>query len=150
VYFNPWRSHMGICQFQLELFLMWQTRELTYPIVTTLTVLFFVLPLLFIRLRQNLRLKFTLTKIRRLFNYTFLLHIGLGLLLHLTFIVFGESIFGELTKSKWFKLISMATVWFYIIGLFYYAPAIVMLNLIIELIHLIKKKLPPNKHLDSP
>ena len=118
---------------------MGQTTDLTYPIVTSLTVLFFVLPLIFIILWKRPNTKSILTKIRLIFNYTLLLQIGLGLLLYLILLVFGGTIFGELTKSEWFELISMATVWFYIIGLFYYIPAIVLLNLIIGVVNLIKK-----------
>jgi len=42
--------------------------------------------------------------------------------------------------AKTFEVISFATVWFYIIGLFYYIPSIVLMNLVIWLIILTRKK----------
>jgi hypothetical protein len=86
---------------------------------------------------------FSLTKIRQLFNYSLIPQLGLGLLLYLTFLVFGGNIFGNLTKTNWFELISIATLWFYIIGVFYYIPSVVVLNLIVGLINLIRKNKKP-------
>lgn len=119
---------------------MKETTDFTYIIVTTITVLFFALPLLFTVYRQRRQLSFNPTKIRLLFNHSLLLQIGLGLLFYLTFLVFGGDIFGDLSRAKWFEIISIATVWFYIIGIFYYIPGIVLMNLVIWFIILTRKK----------
>lgn len=119
---------------------MKETTDLTYTIVTITTVLLFALPLLFVIYRKRKQLTFNPTKIRQLFNHTLLLQIVLGLLLYLSFLVIGGDFFGNLTSAKWFEIISIATVWFYIIGLFYYIPSIVLMNLVIWLIILTRKK----------
>ena len=117
--------------------------DIEYILITTLTVLFFVLPVVFSLNRLKHKMTFSLTKIIRLFNYSLIPQIGLGLLLYLTFLVFGGNIFGNLTKTNWFELISIATLWFYIIGVFYYIPSVVVLNLIVGLINLIRKNKKP-------
>ena len=119
---------------------MKETTDLTYTIVTITTVLLFALPLLVVIYRKRKQLTFNPTKIRQLFNHTLLLQIVLGLLLYFSFLVFGRDFFGNLTSAKWFEIISIATVWFYIIGLFYYIPSIVLMNLVIWLIILTRKK----------
>jgi hypothetical protein len=119
---------------------MKETTDLTYTIVTITTVLLFALPLLFVIYLKRKQLTFNPTKIRQLFNHTLLLQIVLGLLLYLSFLVFGGDFFGNLTSAKWFEIISIATVWFYIIGLFYYIPSIVLMNLVIWLIILRRRK----------
>ena len=119
---------------------MKETTDLTYTIVTTTTVLLFALPLLFMIYQKRKQLSLNPTEIRQLFNYTLLLQIVLGLLLYLTFLVFGGDIFGALTSAKWFEIISIATVWFYIIGLFYYIPGIILMYLVTWLIILTQKK----------
>jgi len=88
-------------------------------------------------------MNFSPSKIRLLFNYSLLIQIGLGLILYLTFLVYGGAIFGDLTKTEWFELIGMATVWFYLVGLIYYIPAVILLNLIIGLIIFISKNKKP-------
>jgi hypothetical protein len=117
--------------------------DIEYILITTLTVLFFVLPFVFTLNRLKHKMTFSLTKIRQLFNYSLIPQLGLGLLLYLTFLVFGGNIFGNLTKTNWFELISIATLWFYIIGVFYYIPSVVVLNLIVGLINLIRKNKNP-------
>jgi hypothetical protein len=117
--------------------------DIEYILITTLTVLFFVLPVVFTLNRLKHKMTFSLTKIRQLFNYSLIPQLGLGLLLYLTFLVFGGNIFGNLTKTNWFELISIATLWFYIIGVFYYIPSVVVLNLIVGLINLIRKNKNP-------
>jgi hypothetical protein len=117
--------------------------DIEYILITTLTVLFFVLPVVFTLNRLKHKMTFSLTKIRQLFNYSLIPQLGLGLLLYLTFLVFGGNIFGNLTKTNWFELISIATLWFYIIGVFYYIPSVVVLNLIVGLINLIRKNKKP-------
>jgi hypothetical protein len=86
---------------------------------------------------------FSLKKIRLLFNYSLIAQLGLGLLLYLTFLVLGGTVFGNLTKTNWFEIISIATLWFYIIGVFYYIPSVVVLNLTVGLINLIRKNKKP-------
>jgi hypothetical protein len=117
--------------------------DIEYILITTLTVLFFVLPFVFTLNRLKHKMTFSLTKIRQLFNYSLIPQLGLGLLLYLTFLVFGGNIFGNLTKTNWFELISIATLWFYIIGVFYYIPSVVVLNLIVGLINLTRKNKKP-------
>jgi hypothetical protein len=117
--------------------------DIEYILITTLTVLFFVLPVVFTLNRLKHKMTFSLTKIRQLFNYSLIPQLGLGLLLYLTFLVFGGNIFGNLTKTNWFELISIATLWFYIIGVFYYIPSVVVLNLIVGLINLTRKNKKP-------
>ena len=117
--------------------------DIEYILITTLTVLFFVLPVVFMLNRLKHKMTFSLTKIRLLFNYSLIPQLGLGLLLYLTFLVFGGNIFGNLTKTNWYELISIATLWFYIIGVFYYIPSVVVLNLIVGLINLIRKNKKP-------
>jgi hypothetical protein len=125
--------------------------DIEYILITTLTVLFFVLPFVFTLNRLKHKMTFSLTKIRQLFNYSLIPQLGLGLLLYLTFLVFGGNIFGNLTKTNWFELISIATLWFYIIGVFYYIPSVVVLNLIVGLINLIRKnKKPAGNRVDRP
>lgn len=119
---------------------MKETTDLTYTIVTIITVLLFALPLLYIIYRKRKQLTLKPKEIRKLFNHTLLLQILLGLFLYLTFLVFGGNIFGDLTSAKWFEVISIAIVWFYIIGLFYYIPSIFLMNLVILLIFLTRKK----------
>ena len=119
---------------------MKETTDLTYTFVTTITVLLFALPLLIMIYRKRKQLTLNPTEIRQLFNHSLLLQIILGLLLYLTFLVFGGDIFGDLTSAKWFEIISIATVWFYIIGLFYYIPSVVLMNLVIWLIVLTSRK----------
>lgn len=119
---------------------MKETTDLTYTIVTIITVLLFALPLLYMIYRKRKQLTLNPKEIRKLFNHTLLLQILLGLFLYLTFLVFGGNIFGDLTSAKWFEVISIAIVWFYIIGLFYYIPSIVLMNLVIWLIILTRKK----------
>lgn len=119
---------------------MKETTDLTYTIVTIITVLLFALPLLYMIYRKRKQLTLNPTEIRKLFNHTLLLQILLGLFLYLTFLVFGGDIFGDLTSAKWFEVISIATVWFYIIGLFYYIPSVVLMNLVIWLIIITKNK----------
>lgn len=119
---------------------MKETTDLTYTIVTIITVLLFALPLLYIIYRKRKQLTLKPKEIRKLFNHTLLLQILLGLFLYLTFLVFGGDIFGDLTSAKWFEVISIAIVWFYIIGLFYYIPSIFLMNLVILLIFLTRKK----------
>ena len=138
MFYNLW-----ICEFQSELHLMTTNSDIEYILITTLTVLFFVLPVVFSLNRLKHKMTFSLTKIIRLFNYSLIPQIGLGLLLYLTFLVFGGNIFGNLTKTNWFELISIATLWFYIIGVFYYIPSVVVLNLIVGLINLIRKNKKP-------
>lgn len=117
--------------------------DIEYILITTLTVLFFVLPVVFTLNRLKHKMTFSLTKIRLLFNYSLIPQLGLGLLLYLTFLVFGGNIFGNLTKTNWFELISIATLWFYIIGVFYYIPSVVVLNLTVGIINLIRKNKKP-------
>ncbi len=117
--------------------------DLEYILITTLTVLLFILPVVLTLNRLKHKMTFSLTKIRLLFNYSLIPQLGLGLLLYLTFLVFGGNIFGNLTKTNWFELISIATLWFYIIGVFYYIPSVVVLNLIVGLINLIRKNKKP-------
>jgi len=117
--------------------------DIEYILITTLTVLFFVLPVVLTLNRLKHKMTFSLTKIRLLFNYSLIPQLGLGLLLYLTFLVFGGNLFGNLTKTNWFELISIATLWFYIIGVFYYIPSVVVLNLIVGLINLIRKNKKP-------
>ena len=119
---------------------MKETTDLTSTIVTIITVLLFALPLLYMIYRKRKQLTLNPKEIRKLFNHTLLLQILLGLFLYLTFLVFGGDIFGDLTSAKWFEVISIATVWFYIIGLFYYIPSIVLMNLVIWLIILTRMK----------
>ena len=108
MFYNLW-----ICEFQSELHLMTTNSDIEYILITTLTVLFFVLPVVLSLNRLKHKMTFSLTKIIRLFNYSLIPQIGLGLLLYLTFLVFGGNIFGNLTKTNWFELISIATLWFY-------------------------------------
>src|SRR5690554_8143006 len=108
--------------------IMKETTDLTYTIVTIITVLLFALPLLYMIYRKRKQLTLNPKEIRKLFNHTLLLQILLGLFLYLTFLVFGGNIFGDLTSAKWFEVISIAIVWFYIIGLFYYIPSIVLMR----------------------
>lgn len=117
--------------------------DIEYILITTLTVLLFVLPVVFMLNRLKHKMTFSLTKIRLLFNYSLIPQLGLGLLLYLTFLVFGGNIFGNLTKTNWFELISIATLWFYIIGVFYYIPSVVVLNLTVGLLNLIRKNKKP-------
>lgn len=119
---------------------MKETTDLTYTIVTIITVLLFALPLLYMIYRKRKQLTLNPKEIRKLFNHTLLLQILLGLFLYLTFLVFGGNIFGDLTSATWFEVISIAIVWFYIIGLFYYIPSIVLMNLVIWLIILTRNK----------
>lgn len=117
--------------------------DIEYILITTLTVLFFVLPVVFTLNRLKHKMTFSLTKIRLLFNYSLIPQLGLGLLFYLTFLVFGGNIFGNLTKTNWFDIISIATLWFYIIGVFYYIPSLVLLNLTVGQINLIRKNKKP-------
>jgi hypothetical protein len=117
--------------------------DIEYLLITTLTVLFFVLPVVLTLNRLRHKMTFSLTKIRLLFNYSLIPQLGLGLLLYLTFLVFGGNIFGNLSRTNWFEIISIATLWFYIIGVFYYIPSLVLLNLTVGLINLIGKNKKP-------
>ena len=114
-----------------------------YTLIITLTVIFFILPVILTIYRLRHKMNFSLTKIRLLFNYSLISQFGLGLILYLTFLVFGGDIFGNLTKTDWFEIISVATLWFYIIGVFYYIPSVLLLNLTIGLINLIRKNKKP-------
>ena len=113
--------------------------DIEYILITTLTVLLFVLPVVMTLYRLRHNMTFSLTKIRQLFNYSLIVQFGIGLLLYLTFLVFGGNIFGNLSRTNWFEIISIATLWFYIIGVFYYIPSVIVLNLIVGLINLIRK-----------
>ena len=117
--------------------------DIEYILITTLTVLFFVLPVVLTLNRLKHKMAFSLIKLRLLINYSLIPQLGLGLLLYLTFLVFGGNVFGNLTKSNWFEIISIATLWFYIIGVFYYIPSLVLLNLTVGLINLIRKNKKP-------
>jgi hypothetical protein len=117
--------------------------DIEYLLITTLTVLFFVLPIVYTLNRLKHKMTFSLTKIRLLFNYSLIPQLGLGLLFYLTFLVFGGNIFGNLTKTNCFEIISIATLWFYIIGVFYYIPSLLLLNLTAGLINLIRKNKKP-------
>lgn len=117
--------------------------DIKYILITTLTVLFFVLPVVFTLNRLKHKMTFSLTKIRLLFNYSLIPQLGLGLLLYLIFLVFGGNLFGNLSKTNWFEIISIATLWFYIIGVFYYIPSVVVLNMTVGLINLIRKNKKP-------
>lgn len=113
--------------------------DIEYLLITTLTVLLFVLPVVMTIYRLRHKMTFSLTKIRLLFNYSLIVQFGLGLLLYLTFLVFGGNIFGNLSRTNWFEVISIATLWFYIIGVFYYIPSVIVLNFTVGLINLIRK-----------
>jgi hypothetical protein len=139
-FIDYWIYYLWICEFYLKMHIMKETTDLTYTIVTIITVLLFALPLLYMIYRKRKQLTLNPKEIRKLFNHTLLLQILLGLFLYLTFLVFGGDIFGDLTSAKWFEVISIAIVWFYIIGLFYYIPSIVLMNLVIWLIILTRKK----------
>ena len=119
---------------------MKETTDLTYTFVTIITVLLFASPLLIMIYRKRKQLTLNPTEIRQLFNHSLLLQIILGLSFYLTFLVFGGDIFGDLTSAKGFEIISIATVWFYIIGIFYYIPSVVLINLVIWLIILTSRK----------
>jgi len=117
-----------------------------YTIITIITVLMFLVPLL---LRLNYlksRMNFSITNIRLLFNFGLIYQIGVGSIFYLTFLVFGGDIFRQELGTEWFDMVSMATVWFYIIGLFYYIPALILLNLIIGLIKWIRKNKASTQH----
>jgi hypothetical protein len=106
----------------------------------------FLVPLL---LRLNYlksRMNFSITNIRLLFNFGLIYQIGVGSIFYLTFLVFGGDIFRQELGTEWFDMVSMATVWFYIIGLFYYIPALILLNLIIGLIKWIRKNKASTQH----
>lgn len=118
---------------------MTENSDIEYTLITTLTVLFFVLPIALTLYQLRHRITFSLTKIRLLFNYSLISQFGLGFLMYLTFWVFGGNIFGNLSRTNWFEIISVATFWFYIIGVFYYIPSLVVLNLTVSLINLIAK-----------
>lgn len=113
--------------------------DIEYILITTLTVLFFVLPVVYTLNRLKHKMTFSLTKIKLLFNYSLISQIGLGFLLYFILIVFGGNIFGSLTRTNWFELISVATLGYCIIGVFYYIPAVVVLNLAIGMINLVRK-----------
>jgi hypothetical protein len=122
---------------------MTENADMEYTIIITLTVLLFVLPVLLTLFRFRRKMTFSLSKIRLLINYSLLSQIGFGLLLYLTFLVFGGHIFGDLTKTNWFEIASVTTLWFYIIGIFYYIPSVILLNLTVGLINLISKNEKP-------
>lgn len=118
---------------------MSETIDITYIIVSVLTAVFFILPMVYTFYRLKTHTNFSLAKIRQLFNYTLLLQLLLGLILYLTFLVFGRDIFGNLTKTEMFQMLYMATFWFYIIGVFFYIPAVILLNLTLGIINWTRK-----------
>ena len=142
-YFNNWIYNLWICESQLELHIMKTNSEIEYILTTTLTVLFFVLPVVLTLNWLRHKMTISLTKIRLLFNCSLIPHLGLGLLLYLTFLVFGGNIFGSLSRTNWFEIISVATLWFYIIGVFCYIPSLIVLNLTVGLKNLIRKNKKP-------
>ena len=117
-----------------------------YTIITIITVLMFLVPLLLTLNHLKSRMNFSLTNIRLLFNLGLIYQIGVGLIFYLTFLVFGGDIFRQELRTEWFDVVSMATLWFYIIGLFYYIPALILLNLIIGVIKWIRKNKASTQH----
>jgi hypothetical protein len=117
-----------------------------YTIITIITVLMFLVPLLLTLNHLKSRMNFSLTNIRLLFNLGLIYQIGVGLIFYLTFLVFGGDIFRQELRTEWFDVVSMATVWFYIIGLFYYIPALILLNLLIGVIKWIRKNKASTQH----
>ena len=117
-----------------------------YTIITIITVLMFLVPLLLTLNHIKSRMNFSLTNIRLLFNFGLIYQIGVGSIFYLTFLVFGGDIFKQELRTEWFDMVSMATVWFYVIGLFYYIPALILLNLIIGLIKWTRKNKASTQH----
>ncbi len=117
-----------------------------YTIITIITVLMFLVPLLLTLNHIKSRMNFSLTNIRLLFNFGLIYQIGVGSIFYLTFLVFGGDIFRQELRTEWFDMVSMATVWFYVIGLFYYIPALILLNLIIGLIKWTRKNKASTQH----
>ncbi len=117
-----------------------------YTIITIITVLMFLVPLLLTLNHLKSRMNFSLTNIRLLFNLGLIYQIGVGLIFYLTFLVFGGDIFRQELRTEWFDVVSMATVWFYVIGLFYYIPALILLNLIIGVVKWIRKNKASTQH----
>ena len=117
-----------------------------YTIITIITVLMFLVPLLLTLNHIKSRMNFSLTNIRLLFNFGLIYQIGVGSIFYLTFLVFGGDIFRQELRTEWFDMASMATVWFYVIGLFYYIPALILLNLIIGLIKWTRKNKASTQH----
>jgi hypothetical protein len=117
-----------------------------YTIITIITVLMFLVPLLLTLNHLKSRMNFSLTNIRLLFNLGLIYQIGVGLIFYLTFLVFGGDIFRQELRTEWFDVVSMATLWFYIIGLFYYIPALILLNLLIGVIKWIRKNKASTQH----
>ena len=116
--------------------------EFEYGIVVIVTTLLFVIPIILTLYKFHRKLNFKISKIHFLFNISLLLQIGLGIIFYLTFLTFGEVLFENYSNTKWFEIISTATLWYSVIGIFYYVPFLILLNIIIILINLIRKKKP--------
>lgn len=111
-----------------------------YTVITILTITFFVTPIAAVLYKRRNEFKLNLAEITKLVNVTLLYQFILGAVLYLLFIVSGEQLVHVVFSREIYTSLSAATVWFSIIGVIYYIPSLILLNLINWILKRKKKK----------
>lgn len=118
--------------------------DFNYKIITILTITFFVAPIVLVFFKRNFGLKVNLNQITILINYSVIIQLLIGVLLFLLFIVSEDNLVHIVFSRKVHTTFSIATVWFGVIGLFFYTPGVLLLNIINWLVNRNKKNLKNN------
>jgi mannose/fructose/N-acetylgalactosamine-specific phosphotransferase system component IIC len=109
--------------------------DFNYTLISALTVIFFVIPIFFKYLKNKKDFRFDLKSITTLINYSLILQILLGVILYLLFLATGDKLVHIVFSRKIHTTFSIATVWFGVIGVFFYVPLAILLNIINFLVH---------------
>lgn len=101
-----------------------------YPFSIILTVILFGLPVLYFIIKQSVFASFTLKKLTKAFNYTFIVQLIVGIILLIAMKIWDKNITPQ-TQLNYMDDVIFYTIWGYIvIGYFIYVPSLIVLNLI--------------------
>ncbi len=116
--------------------------DFNYTVISILTIAFFVSPITVVFFKRRNEFKLNLAEITRLLNVSLIVQIILATALYLIFIISGEQFVHVVYSREIYTSITAATVWFSIIGVMYYIPVLIFLNIINWILKRKKKSQP--------
>jgi hypothetical protein len=108
-------------------------------IITVLTILLFLLPILIVAKTQALQKSFSFQNLLRSINKSLPLQIGLGLILLLSGYLLDKLVYVNSNGNAFTDSVIGTAYTFNVIGLFMYLPSLALLNLINLLLKAISK-----------
>jgi hypothetical protein len=101
-----------------------------YTQIVTLIILFFLIPIIIIGIKNKKNLDYSLKSLVYMLNWAIILQVLVGGISFVLFIIFGEEIVHKIFSRNFHSNASYATIWFIIIAVFYYLPCLGVLNII--------------------